>query len=152
MLILLSLGTQGVYQMNVHVIKIVSVTEISCIHISSLSATGKWKGWDRGNKVNNINNSVILIRKYFIEIVTLPVLTPSTVESAYKLVSEICCCYLQGGREWCVLWWVYVGMRIASETHVICRPWRWRLYIPPKCLCPSTWAAVSGVYGVHEAT
>ena len=66
------------------------------------------------------------------------VLTPSTVESAYKHVNGIYCCCLQGGSEWCKLWSVYVGMFIASETHVICRPWRWRLYIPPKLWCPST--------------
>jgi hypothetical protein len=36
-------------------------------------------------------------------------LTPSIVESAYKCVSGICCCYLQGGSEWCVLWSGYVG-------------------------------------------
>jgi len=39
--------------------------------------------------------------------------------------------------EWCVLWSVYVGVLIDSETHVICRPWRWRLYIHSKCWCPS---------------
>ena len=49
-------------------------------------------------------------------------LTPSSVESAYKHVSGICCFYLQGGSEWCVLWSVYVGTLIASEKHVICRP------------------------------
>jgi len=49
-------------------------------------------------------------------------LTPSIVESAYKHVGGIYCCYLQGGSEWCVLWSGYVDTLIASETHVICRP------------------------------
>jgi hypothetical protein len=56
---------------------------------------------------------------YFNEIQNFPVLTPNNVECAAKHVSGTCCCYLQGGREWCVLWWVYVGIRIAGETHVI---------------------------------
>jgi len=66
------------------------------------------------------------------------ILTPSSVESEYKHVSGICCCYLQGGSVWCVLWSVYVGMLVARKTHVICRPWRWKQRIPPKCWCPST--------------
>jgi len=44
-------------------------------------------------------NSAILIREYFTEIVAYPVLTPSIVERAYKHVSGICCCHLQGGSE-----------------------------------------------------
>jgi len=72
--------------------------------------------------VYNCNNSIMLLRVCLLEILALCVLTPSTAESAYKHVSGIYCCYLQGGSEWCVLWSVYVGMLIASETHVICRP------------------------------
>jgi hypothetical protein len=90
------------------------------------------------SKVYNGNNSTKLLRVSLTEILALCVLTPSTVDSAHKHVSGIYCCYLEGGSEWCVLWSVYVGTRIASETHLICRPWRWRLYIPPKCWCLST--------------
>jgi len=64
----------------------------------------------------------MLLRVCLLEILALCVLTPSTVESAYKHVSGIYCCYLHGGSEWCVLWSVYVGTLIASETLVICRP------------------------------
>ena len=46
-------------------------------------------------------------------------LTPSVVESAYKHVSEICCFYLQVASKWCVLWSVYVGRLVASETQVM---------------------------------
>jgi len=60
-----------------------------------------------------------------------------------KHVSGISRCYLHGAIEWCVLWSLYVGTLIASETHAIYRPWRWRLYIPPKCWCPS--AVLQGV-------
>ena len=72
--------------------------------------------------VYNVNNSLVLIRIYCTQVLALCVLTPSSAESAYSHVSGICCCYLQGGSEWCVLWSVYVGMRIASETHVISGP------------------------------
>jgi hypothetical protein len=72
--------------------------------------------------VYNCNNSIMLWRVCLLEILALRVLTPSTVESAYKHVSGICCCCLKGGSECCVLWSVYVGMLIANETHVICRP------------------------------
>ena len=63
----------------------------------------------------------MLLRVCLLEILVLCVLTPSSVESAYSHVSGIYCCYLQGGSERCVLWSVYVGMLIASETHKICR-------------------------------
>ena len=68
----------------------------------------KWKGWGKGTKVYNVNNSIILIRVLFI-------LTPSSVGNAYKHVRGICCCYLQGGSEWCVLWSVYVGMPCSIQ-------------------------------------
>jgi hypothetical protein len=66
--------------------------------------------------------SIMLVKGSLTEILTLCVLTPSTVDSAYKHVSGIYCRYLQGGSEWCVLWSVYVGTLIVSEMHVICRP------------------------------
>jgi hypothetical protein len=55
------------------------------------------------------------------EILALFVLTLSTVESAYRHVSGIYCCYLQGGSEWCVLWFC-VRPLLGSETYVICKP------------------------------
>jgi hypothetical protein len=58
--------------------------------------------------VNNGNNSIMLM-VCLLELLAVCVLTPSTAESAYKHVSGIYCCYLQGGSEWCVLWSVYVG-------------------------------------------
>jgi hypothetical protein len=67
-------------------------------------------------------SGIIMVRGSLTEIMALCVLTSSIVESAYKHVSGIYCRYLQGGSEWCVLWSVYVGTLIASETHVICRP------------------------------
>ena len=74
-----------------------------------------------GSKAFEFYNSIILIRVSLTEILAFWFLTPSCVESAYKHVSGICCCFLQGGSEWCVLWSVYVGTLIASEKYVICR-------------------------------
>jgi hypothetical protein len=98
----------------------------------------KWKLCGSGVKVNNCNNSIKLFMVCLLEILALCVLTLTTVDTTYRHVSGIYCCYLQGGSEWCVLWSIYVGTLIASETHLICRLWRWRLYFPPKCWCLST--------------
>jgi len=65
---------------------------------------GRWKLCGSGCKVNNCNNSIKLLRVCLLEILALCVLTPSSVGSAYKHVSGICCCCLHGGSEWCVLW------------------------------------------------
>ena len=75
-----------------------------------------------GSKAFEFDNSIILIRVSLTEILAFWFLTPSCVESAYKHVSGIYCCYLQGGSKWCVLWSFFVDMRLASETRVISRP------------------------------
>ena len=64
----------------------------------------------------------MLLRVCLLEILACTFLTPSSVDSAYKHTSGICCFYLQSAGEWCVLWSVYVGIPIDSERHIICRP------------------------------
>jgi hypothetical protein len=109
--------------------------ETNCRH--QYQNIGKWKLCGSGCKVNNCNNSIKFLRVCLLEILALNVLTPSSAETAYSRVSGIYCCYLQVASEWCVLWSVYVDTLIGSETHVICFPCRWKLYIPPKLWCPS---------------
>jgi len=54
--------------------------------------------------VYNGNNNIKLLRVCLLEVLAVCVVTPRIVESAYKHVRGICCCYLQDGSERSVLW------------------------------------------------
>jgi hypothetical protein len=88
-------------------------------------------------KKNNNSGAKRLIRGYFTKIVACPVFD---TEYLWKCVHTHQRNMLLLSSGWkCVVFFVVrsCGHAYNSETHVSCIPWRWSLYVPPKCWCPS---------------
>ena len=62
---------------------------------------GRWKLCGNGRKVYNCNNSTKILRVYLLEILVLRVLTPSSVDSAYKTCRQNML-LLSSGWKWVV--------------------------------------------------